>query len=188
MPGLIASGDGPGRDPDPGSILTCPNTPAGGSGAGHGLHRSRFRPNAGAMLSRKARYALHAMLFLARREGSATATEIAEAEAIPRKFLEQILSGLKTRGLVASRRGPAGGYVLARPPEAISFAEILRAIDGPLALAPCVSQTAFRPCDDCASLEACEIRPVLAAVRDATARLLEGTSLAAAIKGGIPEL
>lgn len=132
------------------------------------------------MLSQKSRYALHAMLLLARRQGSVTAAEIAVAEGIPRKFLEQILAQLKGRGLVIGKRGPTGGYVLSRDPSQISFAEVLRAIDGPLALAPCASQTAFRPCPDCRSVETCEIRPVLIAVRDATAARLEGTSLAQA--------
>lgn len=138
------------------------------------------------MLSQRSRHALHAMLHLARTEGSVTAAEIAEAEGIPRKFLEQILAQLKARGLVIGKRGPSGGYVLARGPAEISFAEVLRAIDGPLALAPCASQTAFRPCPDCKSLESCEIRPVLISVRDATAERLEGTSLAQAIAGNTP--
>ena len=135
------------------------------------------------MLSQKARYALHAMLHLARKQASATVAEIAEAERIPRKFLEQILSGLKARNLVIARRGPTGGYVLARGADAISFADVLRAIDGPLALAPCASQTAYRPCPDCKSIETCEIRPVLISVRTTTALLLEGVSLAEAVGG-----
>ncbi len=134
------------------------------------------------MLTNKARYALHAMLFLAR-SGSATASEIAEAEGIPRKFLEQVLASLRLAGLVVGRRGPRGGYVLARPPERISFAAVLRCIDGPLALAPCASQHAFAPCPDCKSVETCEIRPALIAVRDTTTLLLEGISLAEAIGG-----
>lgn len=136
-----------------------------------------------AMLTQRARYALHAMLFLAGRDGSATVAEIAEAERIPRKFLEQILAALKTRGLVLGKRGPTGGYKLGRPPEAISFADILRCIDGPLALAPCASQTAYGPCPDCSSVESCAIRPVLLAVRDTTALLLEGMSLQEALGG-----
>jgi Rrf2 family protein len=135
------------------------------------------------MLTQRARYALHAMLFLARRNGSATATEIAEAEHIPRKFLEQILAALKTRGLVIGKRGPTGGYVLARAPDAISFADILRCIDGPLALAPCASLSAYSPCPDCTSVDTCQIRPILLAVRDTTSLLLEGTSLSEAIGG-----
>ena len=135
------------------------------------------------MLTNKARYALHAMLFLARRETSATASEIAEAEAIPRKFLEQVLAALKSGGLVVGRRGPRGGYTLSRPPEQISFAAVLRCIDGPLALAPCASLHAYAPCPDCKSVETCEIRRALLAVRDTTSLLLEGISLAEAVGG-----
>lgn len=130
------------------------------------------------MLSQKARYAIHAMTYLARKDAAASVAEIARAEAMPQKFLESVMSALRMRGLVLSRRGAGGGYALARPADQISFAEILRCIDGPLALAPCASLTAFRPCPDCKSLEECEIRPVLLAVRDTTALLLEGTSLA----------
>ena len=135
------------------------------------------------MLTQKARYALHAMLFLAKRNGSATADEIAESEKIPRKFLEHVMAALKLRGIVLGKRGPAGGYALAKPAEAITIAEILRCIDGPLALAPCASLSAYRPCPDCKSVDTCEIRPILLAVRDTTALLLEGTSLAAAVSG-----
>ena len=135
------------------------------------------------MLTQRARYALHAMVYLARKNGAATVAEIAEQESIPRKFLENILSDLRTRGLVVGKRGPTGGYHLAREAGAISFADILRCIDGPLALAPCASLTAYRPCSDCRSVETCEIRPILLAVRDTTALLLEGMSLAEAAGG-----
>ena len=121
------------------------------------------------------------MLFLAGRDGSATVAEMAEQRGIPRKFLEQILSDLRLRGLVVGKRGPSGGYLLGRPAAQITFAEILRCVDGPLALAPCASQMAYRPCPDCKSIETCEIRPILMAVRDTTALLLEGMSLAEAL-------
>ena len=135
------------------------------------------------MLTQKARYALHAMLHLARQDGLATVADIANAENIPRKFLEQILSALKVNGLVIGKRGPAGGYLLARGSDKISFADILRCIDGPLALAPCASMRAYAPCPDCKSVETCEIRPTLLAVRDTTSLLLEGISLAEAVGG-----
>ena len=135
------------------------------------------------MLTQKARYALHAMLNLARQDGLATVADIAKTENIPRKFLEQILSALKVNGLVIGKRGPAGGYLLARGSDKISFADILRCIDGPLALAPCASMRAYAPCPDCKSVETCEIRPALLAVRDTTSLLLEGISLAEAVGG-----
>jgi Rrf2 family protein len=132
------------------------------------------------MLSQKARYALRALVELARAgsEQQLTAGEIAARADAPRKFLEAILLELSRRGLVLSRRGKFGGYVLARTPAQISFAEVIRVIDGPLALAPCVSQMAFRKCDDCPDLETCALRPALRRARDASAEVLEAYSLA----------
>lgn len=140
------------------------------------------------MLSQKARYALRALVELAR-EGQAhpgeqrqlTAGEIALRADAPRKFLEAILLELARRHLVISRRGKLGGYTLAKPPGQIAFAEVIRAMDGPLALAPCVSQMAFRKCDDCPDLETCALRPALRQARDATAQVLEAYTLQSAI-------
>jgi Rrf2 family protein len=133
------------------------------------------------MLSQKARYALRAMVELARAgDQQLTAGEIAARADAPRKFLEAILLELSRRSLVLSRRGKFGGYVLARAPAEISFAEVIRVIDGPLALAPCVSQMAFRKCDDCPDLETCALRPALRQARDATALVLEAYTLAEA--------
>lgn len=135
------------------------------------------------MLSQKARYALRAMLHLAQKSRSEPTMigEIAELENVPKKFLELILLDLKKRGLVHSVRGRHGGYVLGRSPEEISFAEIIRIIDGPLALAPCASRTAYRRCDDCVDEVTCAIRRALIEVRDATAGVLERTTLASAM-------
>ncbi len=132
------------------------------------------------MLSHKARYALRALVELAREgpERQLTAGEIAARADAPRKFLEAILLELCRRGLIVSRRGKFGGYALTRPAEQISFAEIIRTVDGPLALAPCVSKTAFRKCDDCPDLETCALRPALMRARDATSDVLEAYSLA----------
>jgi Rrf2 family protein len=133
----------------------------------------------GRMLSQKARYALRALVELARSDngGQLTAGEIASRAGAPRKFLEAILLEMSRRHLVLSRRGKFGGYVLTRPAADISFAEVIRAIDGPLALAPCVSQIAFRKCDDCPDLETCSLRPALRQARDATAEVLEAYTL-----------
>lgn len=140
------------------------------------------------MLSQKARYALRALIELGRAgpEAQLTAGEIASRADAPRKFLEAILLELARRHLVISRRGKFGGYALARSAEKISFAEVIRVIDGPLALAPCASQTAFRKCDDCEDLETCTLRPALLRARDATAEILEGYTLAEAMKTGGP--
>jgi Rrf2 family protein len=137
------------------------------------------------MLSSKARYALRALVELARVEGAQiTAGDLAERADAPRKFLEAILLELARRGVVVSRRGKLGGYSLARAAGEISFAEVIRVIDGPLALAPCVSRLQFRKCDDCPDLATCSIREALLRARDATAEVLEGYSLAEAAAGG----
>ncbi|MDB5433214.1 MAG: Rrf2 family transcriptional regulator [Caulobacter sp.] len=133
------------------------------------------------MLSQKARYALRALVELTRAHpAQATAGELAERADAPRKFLEAILLALSRNGLIVSRRGKFGGYVLARPAAEISFAEIIRVVDGPLALAPCVSRTAFRKCADCPDLATCAIREALLRARDATADVLDHYTLAEA--------
>ncbi|HEY3778965.1 MAG TPA: Rrf2 family transcriptional regulator [Rhizomicrobium sp.] len=135
------------------------------------------------MLSQKARYALHALIVLAEHgEGEPIMiADIARRARVPRKFLEQILLDLKRRGIVRSLRGRAGGYLLGRQPKNITFAEVIRTIDGPLALSPCVSVTAYHKCDDCEDEETCAIRKALLAARDATAAILEERTLAGAL-------
>ena len=140
------------------------------------------------MLSQKARYALRAMIELAREDGQVTAGELSVRADAPRKFLEAILLTLAREGLVVSRRGKFGGYLLGRTAGAISFAEVIRLVDGPLALAPCVSRTAFRRCEDCRDLATCALREALLKARDATAQVLEGYSLADAVAGEGAEL
>jgi Rrf2 family protein len=131
------------------------------------------------MLSNRSRYALRAMVHLASLPGGGPATigEIAEAACAPRKFLEAILLDLRRQHLLASRRGRTGGYALARPAASISFAEVIRALEGPLALTPCASRTAYGPCETCPDVETCPLRPVLSDGRDAIAAVLEQRTL-----------
>ena len=138
------------------------------------------------MLSFKARYGLRALVELARAGGEQlTAADLATRADAPRKFLEVILLALSRAGIITSRRGKFGGYVLSRPAAEISFAQIIRIIDGPLALAPCVSRTAFRKCDDCPDLATCSLREALLRARDATSDVLDIYSLAdASISAG----
>lgn len=132
------------------------------------------------MLSKKSKYGLKAMLLLAARCDARPVLvgEIAASEGIPKKFLDQILLELKRHGVVESRRGKAGGYLLARPPADISLGEIVRILEGPLALIPCVSETAYRRCDECRDEATCGLRLAMKRVRDATASILDGTTLA----------
>ena len=141
------------------------------------------------MLSQKARYALKALFALAARPAGETVmiAEIAAEARVPRKFLEQILLELKKRGIVHSHRGKHGGYALGRTADKISFAEVIRVIDGPLALAPCASVTAYRRCDDCVDEATCTMRRVLVAVRDATADILENRTIMEALTSAAPK-
>ena len=136
------------------------------------------------MLTQRSRYALRAMLLLANESSGGPPvpmTRIAAEANVPRKFLELILADLRDAGLLHSRRGKLGGYNLSRPTHLISLGEIIRVIEGPLALVPCVSRTAYRACKDCRSEADCAIRHAMLRVRDETARILDGTSLADAI-------
>jgi Rrf2 family protein len=105
-------------------------------------------------------------------------SHLSEEERIPKKFLEQILLSLKGLGLVASKKGKGGGYMLVQPPEQITLALVIRMIEGPLAPLPCASETRFRKCDECVDIETCGTRMVMKEVRDSMAEILEHTTLA----------
>lgn len=130
-------------------------------------------------LSKKTQYSLRALYALSREygRGPVLVSHLSEAELIPKKFLEQILLSLKGLGLVASKRGKGGGYMLVHPPDQITLASVIRMIDGPLAPLPCASETRFRKCDECVDVETCGTRMVMKEVRDATAKILENTTL-----------
>jgi Rrf2 family protein len=133
-----------------------------------------------AVLSRKSKYGLRALLVLAHEDGSGPmlVSALAAREAIPKKFLEAILLELKRSGLVQSRRGKGGGYSLRRSPAEITFGDVIRVLEGPLALVPCVSQTAYTKCAECLDERTCGVRIAMKDVRDATARILDHTTLA----------
>jgi Rrf2 family protein len=133
------------------------------------------------MISQKAKYALRALLILGEEGQPMLISEIAERQHIPKKFLEQILLDLKHRGLVHSKRGKHGGYGLLKDPGEVTFGQVMRIIDGPLAPLPCLSRMAYRRCEDCESEENCGIRRVFAEAYDATAQVLDQTTLADAI-------
>jgi Rrf2 family protein len=136
------------------------------------------------MLSQRGRYAIKALLFLSRSGGQPRGvTAIAASEQIPRKFLESLMSELRRAELVESTRGWSGGYRLARPADLITFGEVVRLTDGPLALLPCASRNFYKRCDDCADEAACALRRVMASVRNQVAEILDRTTLADAIAG-----
>ena len=132
------------------------------------------------MLSRKAKYGLKALLALAREQSREPVliADLSARDAIPKKFLEVILHELKRRGVVDSKKGKGGGYFLRRPPEQITVGEVIRVLDGPLAAVPCVSQTAYMRCAECVDEVTCGVRLAMKEVRDATAEILDNTTLA----------
>jgi Rrf2 family protein len=137
------------------------------------------------MLSQKAKYALRALLHLAEAPAGEAVliSEIATRHHIPKKFLEQILLDLKHHGVVQSWRGRSGGYALLKPASEISFGQVLRIIDGPLAPLPCLSRVAYRKCSDCEDESACALRRVFAVSHQATVSVLDRTMLADVLRG-----
>ncbi|TNE64253.1 MAG: Rrf2 family transcriptional regulator [Alphaproteobacteria bacterium] len=131
------------------------------------------------MLSMKAKYALKALGYLARKPDTRFGIErIAEAENIPYKFLEAILTELRKSNVIDSKRGAAGGVKLARAPKDISIGDVIRLMDGPIALLPCASITRYRACDDCPDEAACRLRQVMIDARLAIADVLDERTLA----------
>jgi Rrf2 family protein len=132
------------------------------------------------MLSKKTKYGIKALVYLAELSSAKPVgiQEIADQKQIPKKFLDAILLEVRKAGILLSRKGKGGGYSLARAPQDISLGAIIRVLDGPLALTPCASRTAFQPCDDCDDVNACRIRQVMIDVREAMATVLDDRSLA----------
>ncbi len=130
------------------------------------------------MLSKKNQYAIKAVGYLAGKfnEGPVGIMEIAEKKNIPLKFLENILLELKKKGFLDSKKGKGGGYFLITDPAETSIASIIRAIDGPIALLPCVSLYFYEKCSDC-NEKKCKINKVFAEARDASLAVLENKKL-----------
>lgn len=131
------------------------------------------------MLSKKCQYALHALVYIAEHDPSQVVTiqEIASSKNIPRKFLEIILSELKQGGIIHSRKGKMGGYYLGRNPSDINILEIVRLIDGAVAMLPCVSLNFYESCGRCEDETTCKINKVFSAVRDQTLKILSTSTL-----------
>jgi len=132
------------------------------------------------MLSHKSKYALKALLVLSEEygKGPLLISEIAEKEHIPKRFLELILLELKNQGVLRSRKGRGGGYMLAKPPDLVSVGHVLRMLEGPLAPLPCVSKSAYERCEECRDERTCGIRILMKQVRDSTAAILDSTTFA----------
>lgn len=135
-------------------------------------------------LTQKAKYALKALVFLAKEyeNGPVLIARIAESENTSRKFLELILHDLKNQGVLQSRKGRGGGYWLARPPEDIYLSHVIRIFEGALAPLPCASKRYYRRCEECQDEATCEVRAVMLEVKFALLKVLDTTSLRDALQ------
>lgn len=132
------------------------------------------------MLSRKTKYGLKALTYIAKQPAKETILiqEVADAENISKKFLESILLSMRKAGFLGSKKGKGGGYYLIKPPEEVKMASVIRVLEGPIALLPCVSLNFYEHCDDCPAEEQCSIHNLMIEVRDQTLKVLENKTLA----------
>ena len=131
------------------------------------------------MLSKKTKYGIKALTFLARQENQTPVAiaEIAKAEHISVKFLESILLVLRHSGFLGSKKGKGGGYYLIKDPKDINMATVYRILEGPIALLPCASHNFYEKCDDCIDEITCSVRRLMMEIRDNTLIILENNSL-----------
>ncbi|MFD1630622.1 RrF2 family transcriptional regulator [Pseudopedobacter beijingensis] len=131
------------------------------------------------MLTKKTKYAVKALIALAKNKDNKPMliAEIAQQEKLPKRFLEAILLDLKRGRILASRMGAGGGYFLAMPASEIMVSAIIRILDGPIALLPCVSLNFYERCEECEDEVTCSIREMMARVRDASITIMGNTSI-----------
>lgn len=136
------------------------------------------------MLSKKTKYAINALVYLAKEHNGEPIqiSRIAESENIPRKFLEAILLDLRNAGLLSSKKGKTGGYYLLKTPDQINIAEVVRLFDGAIALLPCVAHKYYERCEECKDEATCGIRDVFADVRNETVNMLKSATLSQIIE------
>ena len=131
------------------------------------------------MLSKKTKYAFHALTYLSkhREKGAILIQEISSEYGISHKFLENILLELKKAGFLGSKKGKGGGYYLIKDPQDIPLSTVIRLLDGPIALLPCVSLNYYEPCEECKDQESCGLNKVMTQVRDETLKILHMKSM-----------
>lgn len=132
------------------------------------------------MLSKKTKYGLKALTYIAQKKcnGPVSISEIAKSENISQKYLESILLSLKKAGILSSKKGKSGGYYLLKTPQEIAMSKIIRTLEGPIAMLPCVSLNFYEKCDDCPDEKTCSAHKLMIQVRDSTLKILENTTLA----------
>jgi len=132
------------------------------------------------MISKKTKYGLKALTYLARQENNLPVQieVISRNENISQKFLESILLTLRKNGFLGSKKGKGGGYYLLKRPEDIKMSAIMRILEGPIAMVPCVSLNFYETCNDCPDEKACAVHNLMIEVRDSTLNIFNNTSLA----------
>jgi Rrf2 family protein len=132
------------------------------------------------MLSKKTKYGIKALTYLARQENKTPVqiATISKSENISLKFLESILLTLRKNGLLGSKKGKGGGYYLLKEPFEIKMTTIMRILEGPISMVPCVSLNFYEKCDDCPDENACAVHNLMLQVRDSTLQIFRNTTLA----------
>lgn len=135
------------------------------------------------MLSKKCKYAIHALVHMARNpDEKYLIKDISEACTIPKKFLETILLDLKRAGILGSKQGKGGGYTLRRSPAEVNLAEVVRLFDGAIAAVPCATFKFYESCDECEDENTCSVRAAFLQVRNATVEMLKSDTLESLVK------
>lgn len=132
------------------------------------------------MLSKKTKYGIKALTYLAKQENKTPVqiATISKSENISLKFLESILLTLRKNGLLASKKGKGGGYYLLKEPNEIQMTTIMRILEGPIAMVPCVSLNFYEKCEDCPEEETCAVNKLMIQVRDSSLKIFKNTTLA----------
>ncbi|WP_397363663.1 RrF2 family transcriptional regulator [Olleya sp. R77988] len=132
------------------------------------------------MLSKKTKYGIKALTYLARQDRSVPIqiATISESENISLKFLESILLTLRKNGFLGSKKGKGGGYYLLKDPKDIPMTAVMRILEGPIAMVPCVSLNFYEKCDDCPDENKCAVNKIMLQVRDSTLKIFRNTTLA----------
>jgi Rrf2 family protein len=136
------------------------------------------------MLSKKAKYAINALVYIAKNEDKQpiSVSQIAQDQNISAKFLESILSELKNARIVNSKKGKFGGYSLNARPDQINMANIMRLFDGAIAILPCATYSFYERCDECHDEQTCGIRQIAIEIRNETVNRLKSATLSNIIK------
>ena len=136
------------------------------------------------MLSKKTKYGLKALSYLASQKDRKPVpiAEVAKNENISQKFLESILLTLRKAGILGSKKGKGGGYYLIKDPSVVLMTDVMRALEGPIAMVPCVSLNFYEKCGDCPDENACSVHKLMLQVRDSALEIYRKNTLADLIK------